>query len=82
MGQLEQITDKAEVIEMTRKSFAHLRQMVESTPDEKMADTIDLFGRETTLAGMMHVATAHCHEHLGQLIAYARANGITPPWSQ
>ena len=24
---------------------------------------------------------AHAHEHLGQLIAYARMNGITPPWS-
>jgi hypothetical protein len=22
------------------------------------------------------------HEHLGQLIAYARMNGIKPPWSK
>jgi hypothetical protein len=22
------------------------------------------------------------HEHLGQLIAYARMNGIVPPWSR
>jgi hypothetical protein len=24
----------------------------------------------------------HIHEHLGQLIAYARQNKVTPPWSQ
>jgi hypothetical protein len=29
------------------------------------------------------IATAtHLHEHLGQLIAYARSNRITPPWSK
>ncbi len=22
------------------------------------------------------------HEHLGQSIAYARSNGVTPPWSK
>ena len=24
---------------------------------------------------------SHAHEHLGQSIAYARMNGVTPPWS-
>jgi hypothetical protein len=28
------------------------------------------------------MATTHLHEHLGQLIAYARANDVTPPWSK
>jgi hypothetical protein len=23
----------------------------------------------------------HLHEHLGQMIAYARTNGVKPPWS-
>jgi hypothetical protein len=26
--------------------------------------------------------TTHLHEHLGQLIAYARSNNVTPPWSK
>jgi hypothetical protein len=25
---------------------------------------------------------AHMNEHLGQSTAYARMNGVTPPWSQ
>jgi hypothetical protein len=24
---------------------------------------------------------SHLHEHLGQSIAYARTNGVAPPWS-
>jgi hypothetical protein len=27
------------------------------------------------------LTTTHLHEHLGQLIAYARSNGVVPPWS-
>jgi hypothetical protein len=31
--------------------------------------------------GAMLLLTSHSHEHLGQSIAYARANNITPPWT-
>jgi hypothetical protein len=29
----------------------------------------------------MMVVANHNHEHLGQSIAYARMNGVAPPWS-
>ncbi|HBY63820.1 MAG TPA: hypothetical protein DEH78_28680 [Solibacterales bacterium] len=42
-----------------------------------------LFGtRKTTVGGLQLRAVAHLHEHLGQLIAYARSIGVKPPWSQ
>lgn len=28
------------------------------------------------------LAVTHLHEHLGQGIAYARSNGVVPPWSR
>jgi hypothetical protein len=28
------------------------------------------------------LTTTHIHEHLGQLIAYARSNDVVPPWSR
>lgn len=28
------------------------------------------------------LTASHLHEHLGQQIAYARMNGIVPPWSK
>lgn len=41
-----------------------------------------VFGRDGTVADFGLIAVGHCHEHLGQLIAYARSNGVAPPWSQ
>ena len=38
-------------------------------------------GEFTNMSSVLILAT-HSNEHLGQLIAYARMNGITPPWSR
>ena len=40
-----------------------------------------LFGRSTTTREVLLVMATHMHEHLGQSIAYARVNGVVPPWS-
>ena len=39
------------------------------------------FGRESTVRGLYFTVALHEHEHLGQSIAYARVNGIVPPWT-
>jgi hypothetical protein len=31
---------------------------------------------------MWILTVGHLHEHLGQLIAYARSNNVVPPWSK
>ena len=41
-----------------------------------------LFGQPFTMQSAWVLGTTHLHEHLGQLIAYARTNGVKPPWSQ
>jgi len=41
-----------------------------------------MFGRETTNRVVYLTILSHAHEHMGQSIAYARMNGITPPWSR
>jgi hypothetical protein len=43
---------------------------------------VDLFGTPAPLGGALATIDTHIAEHLGQLIAYARVNGIVPPWSQ
>ena len=64
------------------KSFTFLRNSMASTPDAKADATIDMFGQKSTLRGLWITTATHLHEHLGQLIAYARSNNITPPWSK
>ena len=39
-------------------------------------------GTTNTQRGLMLFIAKHTSEHLGQSIAYARMNGVVPPWSQ
>jgi uncharacterized damage-inducible protein DinB len=78
---LEAITDKARVLEELRKSFDHVRNVCLTTPDADLDKRVQMFGYETTERGAMMTALNHLHEHLGQSVAYARMNGIVPPWS-
>jgi uncharacterized damage-inducible protein DinB len=81
MANLEKITDKTKLMETLQGSFEQMRTMIQNTPDDKLDDTIKMFGNDATVAGGLHAAVAHGHEHLGQLIAYARSIGVAPPWS-
>ena len=73
------VTDKAKVVEQLRASFAHLRTAMEGATD--LSKATKLFGRENTYGGSQVLIITHLHEHLGQAIAYARMNKVTPPWS-
>jgi uncharacterized damage-inducible protein DinB len=77
---LEKITDKAQVVATLKNSFAHIKGAIQNAGD--LDKPIKLFGRDATVREAMIIAATHCHEHLGQLIAYARVNGIVPPWNE
>ena len=76
---MDAITDKAECVKILRESNAHLAKAFTAITDR--SGEVDLFGQPATTEDMMLVAIGHVHEHFGQLIAYARSNQITPPWS-
>jgi hypothetical protein len=71
-----------EIIAELEKSFAFLKTSMTSTPDAKLDAPLEVFGQKTTARGLWISTTTHLHEHLGQLIAYARSNNVTPPWSK
>ncbi|HVT43043.1 MAG TPA: DinB family protein [Thermoanaerobaculia bacterium] len=75
-------TDKVKVAEMMRASFDHARKMVKGLSDADLEKEVDFFGRKTTIRNVLVTLIAHGHEHLGQSIAYARVNGVKPPWSE
>jgi uncharacterized damage-inducible protein DinB len=74
-------TKDSTVAELER-SFAFLKQSIQNAPADQMGDTVTLFGQSFTRQQALILTATHLHEHLGQLIAYARSNGVTPPWSQ
>lgn len=77
----EREMSREEIMQQMASSFAHAKEAVRSTASQ-YDKAISLFGFDTTIRGLWLMETTHVHEHLGQLIAYARANGIVPPWSR
>jgi uncharacterized damage-inducible protein DinB len=74
-------TDKAKVIELVRQSYDYMRKAAQNLSDADLAKAVKMFGEETTVSGVLFTIATHQHEHLGQVIAYARMNGVVPPWT-
>lgn len=75
-------TDKAKILEIVKNSFASYRENLMKLKDEDLDKTAKVFGNEMTYRGIYVFSTTHMHEHLGQAIAYARTNGVVPPWTE
>ena len=73
---------REQVIAELSKSFAFLKTSMTAVTDAQLTAPIELFGQKTTNRSMWITTATHLHEHLGQLIAYARSNKVTPPWSK
>lgn len=71
-----------QVISELEKSFAFLRTSMTSFPDAKLDAPLEAFGQKMPHRALWISTATHLHEHLGQLIAYARSNNVTPPWSK
>ena len=74
-------TEKAEVIRRLRASFEHARKAITGTGEQRLQQKAKFFGQDSTVRGILLSLPVHASEHLGQSIAYARMNGIVPPWS-
>lgn len=77
----EQVTDRAAIISALEIGFNHVIEMVRAMPDSQLTEPATVFGRSANVRAGIMLIRGHSHEHLGQSIAYARANGVTPPWS-
>ncbi|HEY2458718.1 MAG TPA: DinB family protein [Candidatus Acidoferrum sp.] len=77
------LTDKSKIVQALKDSYAHLRATVANIKDSDLESSVKLpGGRESTVRGAFMFIAGHTGEHLGQSIAYARQNGIVPPWTE
>ena len=74
-------TDKNEITKVLERSFADLIVTAQKITESDLEKNVHVFGMDMTLRNFMVSSLNHLHEHLGQSIAYARSNGVTPPWS-
>jgi uncharacterized damage-inducible protein DinB len=66
-----------------KRSYEMMIAAVKNTKDAALPTKVEFpFPGEYTNMSAILISLSHSNEHLGQLIAYARMNGITPPWSQ
>ncbi len=63
-------------------SFKHLHEAMGLTTDANLTENIKFFGQDWSRQRAMLLTVTHLHEHLGQMIAYARSNNIAPPWTR
>jgi hypothetical protein len=84
MKQWESKSTKADVLKALKDGFAYTQSSINGLDPNELVGKQKLYGGQFTgtIIETSYGMAGDLHEHLGQLIAYARVNGITPPWSK
>jgi uncharacterized damage-inducible protein DinB len=75
-------TDKAIIVEQLNKSWEFTQKMIKAMSNADFARPVPKLGPEANAGDVVYILVADAHEHLGQAVAYARENGIVPPWTE
>jgi uncharacterized damage-inducible protein DinB len=76
------VTVKAEVIDWLKRSLDAVKTARAGLKPADFQRKVRIGDRDATVDGMYLRMLVHANEHMGQLVAYARMNGIVPPWSE
>lgn len=74
--------DKPKVIEWLKRSLETVKQAHASVTPADLQRKVTIMKHDGTVDGVYLRILVHDNEHMGQLVAYARMNGIVPPWSK
>ena len=74
-------TDRARIVEELNKSWAFTDKTINAMSNGDFAKLLPKLGPQANAGDVIYILVADAHEHLGQAIAYARENGIVPPWT-
>jgi uncharacterized damage-inducible protein DinB len=81
-GYEKSTTDRAKIVDQLNKSFAYAIAAVQKMSNADFAKAEKKLGPDANDGDVVYILVTHSHEHLGQSIAYARVNGVTPPWTE
>ena len=74
-------TDRAKIIDELNKSWEFAQKAINGMSNADFAKLLPKLGPQANAGDVVYILVADAHEHLGQLVAYARENGIVPPWT-
>jgi hypothetical protein len=75
-------SSKADVMKHLKEGFAYMKPAIEGIDPANLTGMRKIFNTDRTIIESSFIMSGDLHEHLGQLIAYARSNGVKPPWSK
>jgi len=73
--------DKEKVIAQLDKTWVFAKQTSAGMNNADFAKLLPKLGPQASAGDVVYILVADAHEHLGQAIAYARVNGVVPPWT-
>ncbi|HEY3990037.1 MAG TPA: DinB family protein [Acidobacteriaceae bacterium] len=82
ISQEKTVTKKADVIDWLKRSLDAVKTARTQLKPGDLERKVKIEGKTVTVDGMYLRIIIHDNEHMGQLVAYARMNGIVPPWSK
>jgi len=74
-------TDRAQIVEELNKSWEFTEKAINGMTNADFAKLLPKLGPQANAGDVIYILVADAHEHLGQSVAYARENGIVPPWT-
>lgn len=78
----DEVVDKDDVVRILAESMEYVRGLAEGMGSADLEASTRLYGRDVEAWAVLFQLVTHMNEHLGQSIAYARMNGVAPPWSR
>jgi len=81
-GMEKSVTAKADVIAWLERSLEAVKTARAQLKPGDIQRKVKVENKVVMVDGMYLRIIIHDNEHMGQLVAYARMNGIAPPWSQ
>ena len=74
-------TDRARIVDELNKSWDFAEKAIKGMSNADFAKLLPKLGPQANAGDVVYILVTDNHEHLGQSVAYARENGITPPWT-
>jgi uncharacterized damage-inducible protein DinB len=74
-------TDKAQIVAELNRTWEFAQKTINGMSNADFAKLVPKLGPQANAGDVVYILVADAHEHLGQLVAYARENGIVPPWT-
>ena len=73
--------DRDQIVAELNKSWEFAQKTINGMSNADFAKLLPKLGPQANAGDVVYILVADAHEHLGQLVAYARENNVTPPWT-